>query len=94
MQEELDEFKKASLEADLHEMADALADLIWTACGTAHYCGVPLDLVWDEVKRANLEKVRLVRGADQTQKNWRVDVITKPAGWRPPDHRRALGLDK
>lgn len=90
LEEELDELRKAINERDLADVADALADIVWVALGTAHYFGLPFDHVWAEVRRANMDKVRVPRGNDPTQKNWRVDVITKPAGWQPPDITKVL----
>lgn len=88
--EELRELETAFHRRDLAEIADALADLIWVALGTAHYCGVPFDAVWAEVRRANMEK-RPWRAGDPVKPRARggVDVaaveIVKPEGWRPPD---------
>jgi predicted HAD superfamily Cof-like phosphohydrolase len=85
LKEELDELHQAISERQLADAADALVDIVWVALGTAHYFGLPFDQLWAEVRRANMDKIRLPRGDDPTQKNWRVDVIAKPKGWKPPN---------
>lgn len=92
MQEELDEFRASHDQDDLAGCADALADLVYVALGTAHLMGIPFDDVWAEVQRANMTKVRAT-GADdpRTKRKHAMDVV-KPAGFVPPDHRRALRL--
>jgi hypothetical protein len=39
MEEELTEFKEGVMNGDLEQQADALADIIWVALGTAHHLG-------------------------------------------------------
>lgn len=78
MQEELDEFKDAAIRQDLADQADALVDLVYVAMGTAVMLGLPWQALWDEVQRANMDKVRGV-----TKRGHPVDV-TKPPGWIPP----------
>lgn len=41
----------------LADIADWLADMIYYLIGTAHEYGIPLAKVWDEVQRANMEKL-------------------------------------
>jgi predicted HAD superfamily Cof-like phosphohydrolase len=84
MMEELREFMDACDAQDLAEQGDALVDLIYFAVGTALMLGLPLDQMWTEVQRANMEKV-----AGRTHRQHEVDV-TKPIGWRPPDHHAIL----
>jgi NTP pyrophosphatase (non-canonical NTP hydrolase) len=91
MQEELEEFAKAYLQQNLHDAADALADLVWVALGTAHHLGLPFEAIWAEVMRANMEKE--VGPPDPTHKR-PGERIHKPDGWRAPDHRAALGINK
>ena len=78
MQEELDEFKKAAETQNLSELADALVDLVYVAKGTAVMLNLPWDVLWAEVQRANMAKVR-----GTTKRGHAVDV-TKPEGWTPP----------
>lgn len=90
LQEELDELVRAHDEGNLPNVADALADLIYVASGTAHLAGIPLDPVWAEVQRANLAKERATSAADPRGKRGHALDVVKPAGWTGPDHRPAL----
>lgn len=71
---------------DLAQMADALVDLVYVAVGTAVQLGLPWDWLWDDVQRANMEKVRGV-----TKRGHAVDV-TKPPGWQGPQTQRILDI--
>ncbi len=73
---------------DLVQLADGLADLIYTAIGTALEFGIPLVRVWDEVQRSNMAKRDLETG--RVVKN-EFGKILKPSGWTPPDIEKALG---
>ena len=84
LREEVEEFTEAHCDGDLEAAADALADLVYVAIGTAVCMGIPWDRVWDEVQRANMEKVR-ARTAGDSKRGNALDVV-KPAGWRKPDH--------
>lgn len=57
LDEEAGEFALASHRRDLIGMADALADVVYVAYGTAATLGLDLDLVLDEVHRANMSKL-------------------------------------
>lgn len=85
MLEEIREFFVGYGEKDLAKMADALVDLVWVALGTAHYMGVPFDALWDEVKRANMEKRPWKEGDPLKPRNALGLEIVKPEGWKPPD---------
>ena len=52
--EEMYEYTVAENENDLVEVADALADIIYIACGTAVSYGIPLDKVFAEIGRAHV----------------------------------------
>ncbi len=89
MQEELNEFLRAYLQADIVKQADALIDLEYVLLGTALWMG--LGSVWDqlhdEVHRANMRKAPAVTkeaSAENRGRGHRFDVI-KPAGWVGPD---------
>ena len=84
MQEELDEFTEAVNSHNLAKMADALIDLVYVAKGTAVSMGIPWRQLWNEVQRANMDKVRGIgpRGV-------KVDCI-KPDGWQPPNIEKIL----
>jgi len=78
--EELMEYRDAEKANELVEIADALADIIYIACGTAVSYGIPLDDVFAEVHRSNMAKLvdgKVLRRAD--------GKIQKPEGWQPPD---------
>ena len=92
LQEELDEFRTSVEAGSLYDAADALADLVYVALGTAHMMGLPFDEIWAEVQRANMTKVRASSSADPLSKrNHRLDVV-KPVGFVPPNH--ALAIEK
>lgn len=66
-------------DVDMIALADGLADLIYVAVGTALEFGIPLDKVWAEVQRSNMDKVRGgIRRRDDGK-------ILKPADWQGPD---------
>lgn len=78
--EEFNEYQKAEAEDDIVEIADALADIVYIAYGTAIAYGIPLDRVFDEVHRSNMAK--LVDGKAVRREDGKV---LKPASWNPPD---------
>jgi predicted HAD superfamily Cof-like phosphohydrolase len=80
LSEEMYEYTIAENENDLIEIADALADIIYIACGTAVSYGIPLDKVFEEVHRSNMAK--LVDGKVLRREDGK---IQKPASWTPPD---------
>jgi predicted HAD superfamily Cof-like phosphohydrolase len=82
--EELIELKDSYEAGDLAGVADALADLIYVAYGTAHFFGIPLDDVFAAVQQANMAKVPHTPD-DEGHKRGEKETITKPAGWTPPD---------
>ena len=84
--EEFSEYNSAEYDNDLIEVADALADIIYIALGTAVSYGIPLDTIFDEVHRSNMAKLvdgKVFRRAD--------GKIKKPDGWQPPDIKSILG---
>lgn len=97
LHEELAEFDRAcglsesdgrvteiSDDQDLAQQADALVDLVYVALGTAVMLGLPWDVLWADVQRANMAKVRGV-----TKRGHKVDV-TKPPGWQGPQTEKIL----
>jgi predicted HAD superfamily Cof-like phosphohydrolase len=78
--EEFNELCDAEEANDLVEIADALADIIYIACGTAVSYGIPLDDVFEEVHASNMAKLvdgKVIRRPD--------GKVQKPEGWQPPD---------
>jgi predicted HAD superfamily Cof-like phosphohydrolase len=55
--EEVEEFVEASRAANLVEIADALADLVYVTYGAALHYGLDLDEAVAEVHRANMSKI-------------------------------------
>jgi len=87
MEEELEEASDALFtrpEPDLAAFADALADLVYVALGTAHVCGIPFERVWQAVHEANMKKAR------PDGLGARKQGVVKPEGWQPPDIKAAL----
>ena len=80
--EELREYIMAVDRGDIAGAFDALVDLVYVAMGTAYLHGFPFDKGWDEVQRANMEKIR-APSADHSKRNSPYDVV-KPEGWEPP----------
>jgi len=85
LHEELHELVVAQRDRDLPKVADALADLVYVALGTAHFYGIPFDDVFAEVQRANMSKVRSLGKDDPRSKRRSHFDIVKPDGWTGPD---------
>jgi len=66
---------------DMPEIADALADIIYIAIGTAQVYGIDLRPVFAEVHAANMRK----RGTDGKMVRRADGKILKPEGWVGPD---------
>lgn len=75
--EEYAELLNAWESHDLVGIADSIADLVWVLCGLSARLGIDLDAVWEEVRRANFDKVGGPVREDGKQ--------LKPEGWRPPN---------
>jgi len=83
--EEFEEYLAAEADNDIVELADALADIIYIACGTAASYGIDLDEVFKEVHRSNMAK--LVDGKVIRRE---AGKVLKPEGWTPPDIKSVL----
>jgi predicted HAD superfamily Cof-like phosphohydrolase len=81
LNEEFTEYLQAETKDDLVEIADALADIIYIACGTAVSYGIPLDRVFAEVHRSNMAKLG-PNGKPILRDDGKV---MKPANWSPPN---------
>lgn len=87
IQEEVGELVEATKAGDLVGVADALADIVYVAYGTAHVYGIDLDAVIDEVHSSNMTKL----GADG-RPIWRADgKVLKGPSYRPPNIAAVLG---
>jgi predicted HAD superfamily Cof-like phosphohydrolase len=86
IEEEVAELGEAASRGDLVGIADALADIVYVAYGTAHVYGIDLDAVLAEVHASNMTKLgvdgRPVRRAD--------GKILKGPAYRPPDVAEVL----
>lgn len=87
MEEEIEELGQAYINEDLVGVADALADLIYVAIGTAHMMGIDMDKVFRVVHAANMRKQRGI-----TKRSMVYDAI-KPAGWVGPEAEIRAILD-
>ena len=81
LKEEVKEYIEAEIDNDPIEIADALADIIYIAVGTARIYWIPLDKVWAEVQRSNMDKIdpktgKVIKRAD--------GKILKPEWWEWP----------
>jgi predicted HAD superfamily Cof-like phosphohydrolase len=90
LREELTELDLALESKNLIEALDALADIAYVAMGTAHYFNAPFQLIWGEIQRANMERVKCTRENCPPDKQYRVDMVIKPPDWRPPQIGRIL----
>jgi len=89
LQEELDEFVEGHNEDDPAKMADALIDLVYVAMGTAHFMGLPWQILWDDVQQANMRKVRAQSDGSDSKRGSSFDVV-KPEGWVGPKTEEIL----
>ena len=90
LEEEVGEFVAASERSDLLGIADALADIVYVAYGTALTYGIDLDAVLQEVHRSNMSKLDsdgkpLIRGDGKVLKSER---------YFPPDIESVLQLQR
>lgn len=82
--EEFSELATALAENDKVLLADALADLVYVAYGTAVTFGIPLDAVFAEVHRSNMTKEPQPDDPDAAR------VRDKGPNYSPPDVERVL----
>ena len=57
IEEELDELKKAIVDNNILEVADALTDILYVTYGAGHAFGINLDQCFDEVQQSNMSKL-------------------------------------
>jgi predicted HAD superfamily Cof-like phosphohydrolase len=81
IEEELAELRAAGSVGDLVGVADALADIVYVAYGTACVYGIDLDAVLDEVHASNLTTL----GADGRPVRRADGKVLKGPDYRPPD---------
>ena len=78
-------FHKVFHEPNLEEFVDGMCDLIYVVAGSAVAAGVDLSDHFDEVHRANMQKLDGPKRADGKQ--------LKPEGWTKPDHQSLFDRD-
>ena len=88
--EEVDEFVDAVAASDLVAIADALADIVYVAYGTAVTYGIDLDMVLGEVHRSNMSKL----GKDGRPLIREDGKVIKSDQYFPPDIARVLALQR
>jgi predicted HAD superfamily Cof-like phosphohydrolase len=88
LDEEVDELRAAVAAGDVVAIADALADIVYIACGTAHAYGVDLDAVVAEVHRSNMTKL----GSDGRPVYRDDGKVLKGPSYEPPRLAAVLGL--
>ena len=86
IEEEVGELRQAAEQGDLIGIADALADIVYVAYGTAHVHGIDLDSVLDEVHASNMTKL----GADGRPVRREDGKVLKGPGYRAPDVKAVL----
>lgn len=90
IKEEFKELDYAFKKFDVVEVSDACADLIWVIEGLCLTMGIPLQQVWNEVKRSNYSKIsdtgKIMRRQD--------GKILKPDTYSPPDIKTVLDLNR
>lgn len=87
LKEEFEEYLRAEKDHDEIEVADALADLIYIAVWTARTYWIPLDRVWNEVQRSNMDKVDPGTWKVKKRDDWKV---LKPEWWVWPQLEKAI----
>lgn len=91
LEEEFNEYKKWEKENDEMQIADAIADMIYIAVWTARVYWIPLDEVWEEVQRANMDKVDKKTWKVRKREDWKV---LKPDWWIWPQIEKVIKLNK
>ena len=81
LEEELEELELAHDKKDMVGVADALADLVYVAIGTAHMMGIDFEQVFKAVHAANMQKLRGI-----TKRGMVYDAI-KPENWVGPESK-------
>jgi len=81
LREEVEEFADATERLDIVAIADALADIVYVAYGSAITYGIELDAVVREVHRANMSKLDQA-GRPVLREDGKV---LKSQQYRPPD---------
>ena len=87
LQEEFTEYLEAEAANDEVWIADALADIVYIAVWTARVYWIPLEKVWAEVQRSNMDKIDKSTWKIKKREDWKV---LKPEGWKWPQIKEAI----
>lgn len=87
IEEEFNEYIKAVNEADIVEVADALADIVYVVYGAALCHGIDLDAILRVVHESNMSKLG-ANGKPIYDPN--TGKVLKPADWEPPKIKEVL----
>lgn len=90
IEEEVAELRDAAESGDLVAVADALADIVYVAYGTASVYGIGLDAVLSEVHLSNMTKL----GADGVPVRRPDGKILKGPHYRAPDVESVLAAQQ
>jgi predicted HAD superfamily Cof-like phosphohydrolase len=83
LEEELNEYKKAVTENNIHDQFDALIDLVYVALGTAALHAFDFNAGFNLVHNANMNKI-LAKHEGESKRGYAYDII-KPPGWVAPN---------
>lgn len=85
LREDFAAYMEAEMQNDLDAIKRCLMQMMMSVFGVALHLGIPLNAVFTEVHRSNMEKAPggIVRYRDDGK-------IIKPEGWQPPDIKSIL----
>jgi len=82
MAEEMGELIDADTKDDIIEQADAIIDILVVTIGAGLSLGLPMQQLWDEVRRSNFSKIDSATGKVRKREDGKV---LKPEGWKAPN---------
>ena len=82
LMEELAEYTQAITKKDSAAALDALVDIVYIALGTAWLFNLPFERAWEQVQKANMNKIRT---KSKSKKRGTSFDVVKPKGWTAPD---------
>jgi predicted HAD superfamily Cof-like phosphohydrolase len=91
LMEELAEYTQAITKKDAAGALDALVDIVYIALGTAWLFNLPFEKAWQEVQKANMNKIRT---KSKSKKRGTSFDVVKPKGWRPPDIEQIIDEER
>ena len=86
--EEVAEFSEAAEAGNIVGVADALADVVYVALGTAYRMGLPFAEIWDAVHSANMRKI-----FGMNKRGVEIDAV-KPKDWVGPEAAIARAINR